>query len=100
MAAVDLTKIHKATLGSDYHCAVCGQMIRQVSGGLGPIWVHSYSGTVVAPNPPGVDLEALRERITQALRDSIDRCARCKVCDQQVDAAMAVIIKTLAGSYD
>lgn len=33
----------------------------------------------------------LRERITQALDESIDQCARCKVCDKQVDAVMAVL---------
>jgi hypothetical protein len=33
----------------------------------------------------------LRARIDAALQQSIDRCARCKACDAQVDAVMAVI---------
>lgn len=35
---------------------------------------------------------AIRERIADALYDSMDKCARCKVCDEQVDAVMAVMI--------
>ena len=34
----------------------------------------------------------LRERITAALDTSIDRCARCKTCDNQVDSVMAVVL--------
>ena len=33
----------------------------------------------------------LRARIAAALDASIDRCARCKTCDTQVDAVMAVL---------
>ena len=33
----------------------------------------------------------LRERITKALDDSIDSCARCKTCDKQVDAVMRAV---------
>lgn len=33
----------------------------------------------------------LRTRIDAALQESMDRCARCKTCDVQVDAVMAVI---------
>ena len=33
----------------------------------------------------------LRARIDAALQDSMDRCARCKACDAQVDAVMAAI---------
>lgn len=33
----------------------------------------------------------LRERITAALDDSIDSCARCKTCDKQVDAVMKAV---------
>lgn len=36
------------------------------------------------------DVQALRARIKRALDGSIDRCARCKVCDEQVDAVMSV----------
>jgi hypothetical protein len=34
----------------------------------------------------------LRERITAALDASIDRCARCKTCGEQVDAVMTVVL--------
>jgi hypothetical protein len=37
------------------------------------------------------DLAALREQVEAALDRSIDRCARCKVCDTQVNAVMAAI---------
>jgi len=33
----------------------------------------------------------LRERITAALDGSIGSCARCKVCDKQVDAVMRAV---------
>jgi hypothetical protein len=33
----------------------------------------------------------LRQRITDALDESVDHCARCKVCDAQVDAVMRVL---------
>jgi chromosome segregation ATPase len=38
---------------------------------------------------------ALRDRINAALNDSEDRCARCKHCDTQLDAAMAVVQSVL-----
>jgi len=38
-----------------------------------------------------VDLASLRAQVAAALDRSIDRCARCKVCDAQVDAAMAAL---------
>ena len=37
------------------------------------------------------DLASLREHVTAALDRSIDRCARCKVCDNQIDAVMAAV---------
>jgi hypothetical protein len=40
---------------------------------------------------PAVAPQGLRERIGYALSESIDDCARCKVCDKQVDAVMAVL---------
>lgn len=33
----------------------------------------------------------LRQRITDALDGSVDKCARCKTCDNQVDAVMRVV---------
>jgi hypothetical protein len=33
----------------------------------------------------------LRRRIDSALSESVDRCARCKICDNQVDAVMRVL---------
>jgi hypothetical protein len=38
----------------------------------------------------------LRERIDKALQDSMDRCARCKACDYQVDAVLGVLREVLA----
>jgi hypothetical protein len=37
------------------------------------------------------DENVLRGRIETALHGSIDRCARCKVCSNQVDAVMALL---------
>ena len=34
---------------------------------------------------------SLAERIDHALQDSMDRCARCKTCDNQVDAVLGVL---------
>lgn len=49
--------IHKAAPTSDdlWNCETCGQRIKRVPGGHGPIWVHSDSGAVVAPDPRRVD---------------------------------------------
>lgn len=38
-----------------------------------------------------MDARNLRHRIAAALDASIDECARCKVCDAQADAVMAVL---------
>lgn len=55
-------RLHKATPGgpgswderaSYARCAICGQRIKLVPGGYGPVWVHADSGAVVAANPPG-----------------------------------------------
>ena len=40
-----------------------------------------------------LDEVRLRERIEAALDGSIDSCARCKVCDKQIDAVMAAIAR-------
>lgn len=37
------------------------------------------------------NLDELRALIEAALGESIDRCARCKVCDVQVNAVMSVL---------
>ena len=37
------------------------------------------------------ETEGIRERLEAALDVSIDRCARCKVCDTQIGAAMTVL---------
>jgi hypothetical protein len=39
---------------------------------------------------------SLSERIDKALQDSMDRCARCKACDNQVDAVLGVLREVLA----
>lgn len=43
------------------------------------------------------DLTGLRDLIEAALDGSIDRCARCKTCDVQVDAVMYAITVSLFG---
>jgi hypothetical protein len=44
------------------------------------------------PSPaPAAGLAPLRDRIDAALQASIDSCSRCKACDAQVDAVMAVV---------
>jgi hypothetical protein len=50
----ELTPVHKAVPGivRGYHCRVCGQGIKRVPGGSGPVYVHADSGAVAAPNPP------------------------------------------------
>lgn len=42
-------------------------------------------------SPARPDAATLRERIEAALQDSTDSCARCKVCDRQIAAVMAVL---------
>lgn len=49
-----------------------------------------FLAKMLVPDPAG-DRTALRDRINAALQDSIDRCARCKACDNQVDAVLAVV---------
>ncbi len=46
--------------------------------------------------PQYPDLDTLRLRIDLALYASMDRCARCKVCDTQIDAVMAVVQQSLS----
>jgi hypothetical protein len=47
-------QIHKAAPGARKgYCGVCGQGMKRVPGGSGPVYVHSDSGAVAAPNPPG-----------------------------------------------
>lgn len=48
--------VHKAAQDPNRlrHCDVCGQWVRLVPGGRGPVWVHSDTGAVVAPNPPSL----------------------------------------------
>jgi hypothetical protein len=43
---------------------------------------------------------SLAERIDRALQDSVDRCARCKACDVQVDAVLGVLREVLAEKDD
>lgn len=38
---------------------------------------------------------SLRQRITDALDGSIDKCARCKTCENQVDAVMKLLQQEL-----
>lgn len=46
--------IHKAEPGpNEFHCGICGQGVMRVPGGQGRSWIHTDSGAVAAPNPPG-----------------------------------------------
>lgn len=38
---------------------------------------------------------SLRERLNDALQTSIDNCARCKVCDNQLDVIMPIITREI-----
>jgi hypothetical protein len=51
-------------------------------------------GAPAGPEPGALNSGDLRSRINAALQDSMDRCARCKACDYQVDAVMAVLAAT------
>jgi len=62
-----LHKVHKAAplptadvTETTSHCVVCGQMIRRVPGGQGPVWVHP-DGAVAATN----DREKLEARLAE-----------------------------------
>ena len=54
-------------------------------------------GEPVTVTGPG-DRAAVRERIDAALQESMDRCARCKACDAQVDAVMKVVAPLIPAS--
>jgi hypothetical protein len=61
-------RVHKAQAGpepGDWHCTVCGQAIKTVPGGNGPVLVHSDSGAVAAPNPPVFPMTRRKTRIGQ-----------------------------------
>jgi hypothetical protein len=40
--------------------------------------------------------EAIRIRLADAMYDSVDRCARCKVCEHQIGAAVKVMAEAVA----
>ena len=44
------------------------------------------------------DREQVQELIVAALDESIDRCARCKVCDSQINAVMRAVWPLLEGA--
>ena len=52
---------------------------------------RAKGGPLVMPQDKSAALRTVRERLEAALDASIDRCARCKVCDVQIGAVMAVI---------
>lgn len=56
--------------------------------GVNIIIVEDVAAIAAAAPAPAADL---RDRIEAALNASMDRCARCKTCDVQVDAVMAVV---------
>jgi hypothetical protein len=76
--------IHKAEpseLNAD-RCAVCGYLIKQVPGGRGPVWVHSGSGTVAAPNPPARQSpDEVRRAMVESGQQAADLAASQGTCD-------------------
>jgi hypothetical protein len=65
-----------------------GTRLAEILGDLPPVAADPPAvPSVTTTGPP----EAVRERLEAALDASIDRCARCKVCDTQIGAAMTVL---------
>lgn len=58
--------------------------------GIPDITQEEASGIIASAQESGLE-QALRTAVSMALHGSVDRCARCKVCDAQVDAVMAAI---------
>lgn len=58
--------------------------------GIPDITQEQASGIIESAHESGLE-QALRKAVTLALHGSVDRCARCKVCDVQVDAVMAAL---------
>lgn len=58
--------------------------------GLPDITQEQASGMIEQMHEEGEEAE-LRALVDAALSASVDRCARCKVCDAQVDAVMAAL---------
>lgn len=58
--------------------------------GIPDITQEQASGIIESAHESGLE-QALRQTVTLALHGSVDRCARCKVCDVQVDAVMAAL---------
>jgi hypothetical protein len=59
-------------------------------GGAGEFWVVEQDRFAATYRPAG-ESGPLAERIDRALQGSIDNCARCKTCEHQVDAVLAVL---------
>jgi len=63
--------------------------------------VRKAYGLGICVPPGGVDdiARGLRTQVSDALDDSIDKCARCKVCDNQLDAVMKAVDSALRQAY-
>jgi hypothetical protein len=66
-----------------------------------PVPVPAEAGALSTDAPAGLPVAAaldpgVRQRLEAALDASIDKCARCKVCDTQIGAAMTVLGPLLA----
>ena len=72
------------------------EAVRKVAGMLGmdqpaPALGERPAATTEPLEAFQADLAAIREQVEAALDRSIDRCARCKVCDTQINAVMAAV---------
>lgn len=49
--------VHKATPEGGKHgvstCSECGEPVKRVPGGQGPVWVHTETGAVAGPSAEG-----------------------------------------------
>lgn len=78
------------TLEGEMSAPLAWWVVRGTEGEFWPVKPSAFAATYEpAGDEPGPD--PLAERIGRALDDSIDSCARCKVCDRQVGAVVAVV---------
>ena len=89
-----LERIHKAEPGRGLmHCGICGQWIRKMPGGNGPVWVHADSGAVAAPNPPLTD--AVMSEVVNGLITKPERYVTCS--GTYADGYLDALLDLLAG---
>jgi hypothetical protein len=87
-AVLDALRIAVASGGYEYERErYAGALVALGGGEEGQVGAES----VTPAEAFQADLAGLREQVGAALDRSIDRCARCKVCDTQIGAVMAAI---------